>query len=184
MKEIVKRIAKEFGIEYAALMSFIQVESGGRGFDKGTGKLIIQFEPAWFRKKAPYTPSGAWSVNKVERQTKEWIAFNNAFSHNPNAAMESTSIGLGQVMGFHYKRLGYKSVGDMWDDAKKGIERQIWQMAQFIATDNRLLRALVAKNWHLVATYYNGAGYKQLAIKIGREPYDISMQKAYLKYSL
>lgn len=175
----IKLEACRIGVEAAALTAFVEVESGGRGFDPTTGKLIIQFEPAWFKRKAPYAPSGKWSVNKVERQAQEWIAFNDAFRHNPDAAMESTSIGLGQVMGFHYKRLGYKTVGDMWDDAKKGEDRQIFQMAEFIRTDARLIKALKEKNWHLVATYYNGAGYRELAKRIGREPYDVSMRKAY-----
>lgn len=182
MKDIVRKIANEFSIEFAALMAFIEVESGGRGFDQATGKLIIQFEPSWFRKKAPGAPAGIWSQNKVERQAQEWRAFNDAYSINPTAAMESTSIGLGQVMGFHFERLGYKTVGEMWDDAKSGLDRQIWQMAKFIITDTRLITALQAKNWHLVATYYNGAGYRQLAARLGREPYDISMKKAYEKY--
>ena len=177
---IVRREANRITCEPSALMAFIEVESGGTGFLNG--KLIIQFEPAWFRKKAPYAPSGKWSVNKVERQSAEWIAFNDAFAKNPNAAMESTSIGLGQIMGFNYKRLGYASVGAMWDDAKKGEDRQVWQMAEFIRTNNALLRALKDKNWHKVATYYNGSGYMALATKIGREPYNISMEKAYNKW--
>lgn len=173
--------AKRIGVEKEALAAFVQVESGGRGFN-GDGKIIIQFEPVWFRRKAPYAPSGQWSVNKVDIQSKEWIAFNDAFRIDANAAMESTSIGLGQVMGFHYKRLCYKSVGAMWDDAKKGEHRQIFQMAEFIRTDNRLIKALKEKNWHLVATYYNGAKYRELAKKWGRVPYDISMRDAYNEY--
>ncbi len=168
-------------VEPEALAAFIKIESGGRGFNTD-GKLIIQFEPVWFRKKAPYAPSGQWSLNKVENQTREWIAFNEAFKHDVNAAMESTSIGLGQVMGFHYKRIGYKTVGEMWDDAKRGEDRQIFQMAEFIRTDARLIKALKEKNWHLVATYYNGAGYMKIAQKYGREPYNVSMEKAYNKY--
>lgn len=167
--------------EPEALAAFIKVESGGKGFNTD-GKLIIQFEPVWFRRKAPYAPSGKWSVNKVDIQSKEWIAFNDAFRINPTAAMESTSIGLGQVMGFHYKRLGYRSVDDMWDDAKKGEERQIFQMAEFIRTDSALLRALILKDWHTVAVRYNGAGYQALAKRYGREPYNISMKKAYNMY--
>lgn len=177
----IKYEACRIGVEESALKAFIKVESGGKGFNTD-GKLIIQFEPVWFRRKAPYAPSGQWSVNKVDVQSKEWIAFNNAFELDPNAAMESTSIGLGQVMGFHYKRLGYKSVGAMWDDAKRGESRQIFQMAEFIRTDNRLISALKNKNWHLVATYYNGAGYMKIAQKYGREPYNVSMEKAYDKY--
>jgi hypothetical protein len=96
--------------------------------------------------------------------------------------MESTSIGLGQVMGANWRRLGYKSVSDMWEDAEKGEDRQIYQMAQFINTDSRLLEALKKKDWHRVATYYNGAGYKKLAQRLGRTPYDESMKQAYEKY--
>lgn len=182
LRDVIAVEADRIGVEKSALMAFIDVESGGQGFDPATGKIMIQFEPAWFRKKVPYAPSGSWSLNGVERQAKEWIAFNDAFKKDANAAMESTSIGLGQVMGFNYKRLGYATVGAMWDDAKKGESRQIYQMARFIETDARLIKALREKNWHLVATYYNGAGYRELAKRIGREPYDVSMKKAYDKH--
>lgn len=175
----IKYEAHRIGVDSEALAAFVEVESGGRAFDKDTGKIIIQFEPAWFKKKAPYAPSGKWSVNGVEKQAREWIAFNDAFAKDPDAAMESTSIGLGQVMGFNYKRLGYATVGEMWDDAKRGEDRQIFQMAEFIRTDAVLLRALERKDWHTVAVRYNGAKYREMAKKWGREPYDVSMKKAY-----
>ncbi len=179
---IIKIVAALFNLDWVAICAFISVETGGLGFDSKTGKIIIQFEPAWFRKKTPFAPSGLWSVNKVDVQSKEWEAFNNAFSINPDSAMQSTSIGLGQIMGFHYARLGYKSVGEMWDDAKKGLDRQIWQICKFIATDIKLQSALKANDWDGVATIYNGSGYKALAAKYGREPYDVSMEKAFNKY--
>jgi hypothetical protein len=186
IKQMCELALKDFhgsGIELAALLAFIAVESGGKGFATDTGKIMIQIEPAWFKKRAPFAPSGDWSLNKVERQTAEWKAFNSAFSINPNAAMESTSIGLPQIMGFHWRRLGYTSVGAMWDDFKVGELRQIKALIKFILTDDKLKTALVNKDWHRVAAIYNGAGYKALAEKYGREPYDESMRKAYLKYS-
>lgn len=179
----IKEIAENNGLTYAILKAFIEVESGGKGFDAKTGKIIIQFEPSWFRKKAPYAPSGAWSVNKVDVQDKEWIAFNDAFKKNSDAAMGSTSIGLPQIMGFHWKRLGYSSVGAMWDDFKRGEYQQVLALVRFIKTDTNLLKALKDKNWHMVASIYNGAKYKEMAKKWGREPYDISLRKAYEKYS-
>jgi len=184
MCELALKSYPDSGIELAALLAFISVESGGKGFAPDTGKIMIQFEPAWFKKKAEFAPSGDWSLNKVERQAAEWKAFNNAFSINPDAAMESTSIGLPQIMGFHWKRLGYSSVGAMWDDFKVGELRQIKALIKFILTDERLKSALVNKDWHRVAAIYNGAGYKALAEKYGREPYDESLRKAYLKYSV
>lgn len=185
LSDQVKRAIADTGtsIEYASLMAFISVESGGRGFAKDTGKLIIQFEPHWFMRKSPYTPSGAWSINKIEKQSKEWEAFNSAFSHNPDAAMQSTSIGLPQIMGFHYARLGYQSAGDMWDDFKRSETHQIKALIKFIETDSRLLKALLEKDWHKVAMIYNGTGYAALAHRLGREPYNISMAKAYDKFS-
>lgn len=180
-KAKVKQIASAFGFETAVILAFIEVETGGKGFNTD-GKIMIQFEPSWFRKKAPYAPSGKWSVNKVDVQKKEWEAFNDAYSKHPNAAMEATSIGLGQIMGFHYKRLGFKTVGEMWDHAKTSLENQIWQICQFIATDSRLKKAIVSKDWLTVAKIYNGAGFMAIARKYGREPYNISMEKAYAKY--
>ena len=143
---------------------------------------MIQFEPAWFRKKAPYAPSGLWSLNKVDVQSKEWLAFNNAFSKNPNAAMLSTSIGIGQIMGFHYNLLGYKTVGEMWDDAKKSIEAQLTQMVKFIESDKALKKALISHDWTTAAIHYNGAGFRDIAKKYKRDPYDVSLKKAYEKY--
>lgn len=170
-------------IPFAALMAFIQVESGGKGFDSATGKLLIQFEPHYFKKREPYAPSGAWSVNRVEVQSKEWIAFNNAFGIDPDSAMESTSIGLPQIMGAHWKRLGYKSVGAMWDDFKTGELAQIKALIKFIETDQRLYTALRSQDWHTVASIYNGSGYKEIAKKYGRQPYDKAMYEAHRSFS-
>lgn len=185
--DMVKRAIADTGtkIEFAALMAFIEVESGGRGFCPKTGKIIIQFEPHWFSKKTgikiSHINTHSWDENKVDVQPAEWKAFNEAFRINPNAAMESTSIGLPQIMGFHYARLGYPSVGDMWDDFKKSETHQIKALIKFIETDKRLSKALIEKDWHQVAMIYNGAGYAALAFKHGREPYNLSMAKAYAK---
>jgi hypothetical protein len=166
-------------IPFAALMAFIQVESGGKGFDSATGKLLIQFEPHYFKKREPYAPSGAWSVNRVDVQKKEWEAFSNAFGIDKESAMESTSIGLPQIMGAHWKRLGYDSVGAMWDDFKTGELSQVKALIKFIETDQRLYNALRSLNWPEIARIYNGAGYKEVAKKYGRQPYDQAMADAY-----
>ena len=177
-KEIID-ICKKQNIEASSLLAFISVETGGKGFDDKTGKILIQFEPVWFRKNAPYAPSGIWSVNKVDVQSKEWLAFNNAYKKNSDAAMKSTSIGLGQIMGFHYKRLGYNTVGEMWNDAKKGIEEQVEQMVKFINSDPNLLDALKRHDWTKVAKIYNGSGFMDLAKKYHRTPYDEAMAIEY-----
>lgn len=166
-------------IEPRLLKAFIKVESGGKGFDSKTGKILIQFEPAWFKKMATFVPSGAWSVNGVERQAKEWEAFNAAYAIDRDAAMKSTSIGLPQIMGFHWKRLGYANVGAMWDDFKVSEQNQIKALEKFIATDARLLKAFYEKDWHMMAYIYNGSGYAAQAHRLGIVPYNVQLQKAY-----
>lgn len=180
-KQELEGLAESIDIDYATLMAFISVESGGKGFIND--RIVIQFEPSWFKKKAPFAPSGLWSLNKVENQEKEYKAFSDAFRKNANAAMQSTSWGLGQIMGYHYARLGYETVDDMVNAFKLSEYQQVKGIVKFIQTDPRLLNAIKTKNWHLVATYYNGGGYKELAIKYNREPYNVSLAKAYLKYA-
>jgi len=187
MKElipIVKEIVRTFNcnLEVASVMAFLETETGGKGFN-GDGKIIIQFEPSWYKKLAPYSPSGLWSLNKVDVQSKEWTAFNDAFSKNPTGAMQATSIGMGQIMGFQWKALGYNSVNDMWDDAKRSIDRQIWQVCKLITSNKKLLSALHNHDWNTVACIYNGSKYKELAIKLNRVPYDKTMALAYTKYA-
>lgn len=167
-------LAAKSGWETAALQAIIAVESGGIGFAADTGKIIIQFEPVWFRRKAPYTPSGKWSVNGVERQSKEWEAFNEAFRLNPNAAMESTSIGMMQVMGFHYKDLGFDTVGHMWDYAKESEANQVDLAIRFIKNNPKLDRAVKNKDWPTVAYYYNGSAYRKYN-------YDVKLARAYAR---
>lgn len=153
-------LAIKNGYTYKRLNAVVKVESGGIGF-AADGKLIIQFEPSWFKRKSPYTPSGLWSQNGVERQVREWIAFNDAFRKDPNAAMESTSIGLMQVMGFHYKSLGFKTVGEMWDYAKVSEVNQLDLAIRFIKLNPKLDKALKSGDAETFAYYYNGAQYRK-----------------------
>ncbi|TDE53747.1 N-acetylmuramidase domain-containing protein [Flavobacterium sp. GT3P67] len=170
LKEI-QTLSKEFGIPTSRIQAIKEVESGGIGFDSKTGKIIIQFEPVWFKRQSPYSPSGKWSVNGVERQELEWKAFNDAFEKDPNAAMEATSIGLMQVMGFHWKLLGFKSVGEMWDYAKESEYNQLRLSLLFIKSNKKMFKALIAGNWKVVAYYYNGAHYWKLK-------YDVKLANA------
>lgn len=173
----IQQLATEFKLPASRVHAIKTVESGGKGFDEETGKIIIQFEPSWFKRKAPYTPSGKWSLNKVERQSQEWIAFNDAFAKNANAAMESTSVGMMQVMGFHWKLLGFKSVGAMWDYAKVSELNQLRLGLLFIKSNKKMFDALVSGNFKTVAYYYNGSNYEE-------NNYDVKLAAADKAYSL
>lgn len=159
-----------FGVPVPSIRAIDFVESNGEGFDPITGKIKIQFEPSWFKRLTKIN-----IVNGVENQAKEWIAFNKAFAKNPDKAMQATSIGRMQVLGLHFKRLGFKNVHEMWDFAKKSEKNQLWLGLKYIATDAKLFRALKLKDWKTVAYLYNGASY---FIK----RYDLKLKNAELKY--
>lgn len=160
-------LSKEFGVPVTSINKVLKVESGGQGFDfsQNPPKIIIQFEPSWFKRKAPYTPSGLWSLNGVERQAAEWKAFNDAFSKNKQAAMESTSIGLMQVMGFNHNVVGFKTVGEMWDYAKESEKNQLRLGMLYIKANKKMFEAFKdltnIENCKTFAFYYNGAEYKK-----------------------
>lgn len=171
-----KNILQKAGstIEPAMLYAFIKVETGGAGFFSD-GRLKIAFEPHIFRKK-----TGLIVENGIDVPSKEWKAFSTAFNLNPNAAMESTSIGLPQIMGYHYKILGYKTVGAMWDDFKAGEENQVLALIRFIEYDLKLKRAMLSKNYEAIANIYNGPDWALIAAKTGRKPYPEAIKEEYL----
>jgi hypothetical protein len=159
-------LSSEFNLPVKSIETIVAIESGGRGFDTD-GKIIIQFEPSWFKRKwLQWTKSiGPWASNGVENQTREWLAFNDAFKRNPTAAMESTSIGLMQVMGFHYKLLGFATVGAMWDYAEQGEYQQLRLGLLFIKNNRKMYGAAKdfskMSNCETFAYYYNGSAYKK-----------------------
>jgi hypothetical protein len=176
----VSALAIKNGYTYAALKAIIEVESGGIGFAKDTGKIIIQFEPNWFQRTFAdwknFTSNHIWQNNGVDNQANEWKAFNDAFFIDADAAMKSTSIGMMQVMGFHYDTLGFKTVGEMWDFAKQSEANQVELAIRFIKANPKLDAALKNKDWPTVAFYYNGSGYKKFN-------YDTRLIVAFKKHS-
>lgn len=166
-----ENLSAEFGIEIPMIKALDLVESNGQGFDPKTGKIKIQFEPSYF-KNITKLFSGLWSKNKVDVQSKEWEAFNDAFRVNPNAALRSTSIGRMQVMGYHYARLGFNTVGEMWDFAKKSERNQLWLGLKFMTTDPALYKDIRNKYFKGIAYRYNGVNY-------WIKGYHIKIEKAY-----
>lgn len=195
-REDITEIAASIGVQYPEFRAFIDVESGARAFDPKTGRIIIQFEPHIFagyldRKGIKYKMSiektGTRKIytiesgihkltNGVENQAAEWISYIVARNIDEEAAMLSTSIGLGQIMGFNHIKLGYTSVAAMWIDFEKSEYAQVQGIAAFIANTPGLLSALRTKDWKTVARLYNGTGYA-----VNR--YDLKLAAAYKKYS-
>ena len=185
---LIRSIAAKYGYAPAALKAILSVETGGAGYDAKTGKILIQFEPSWFKRLLPkaqlatvaQTHPAEWATvlaNGVEGQTGERIAFNAAWAINPHTTLLSTSFGEGQIMGFQFERLGYASVEVMVDAFREGGEAvQFEGVAKFLATDAKLSQAVKNLDWAGVAYRYNGSNFKV-------NNYDVKLQAAHAKWA-
>ena len=193
-----EQAALAVGFEPHAIRAVIKVETNGRGYDKVTGFLLIQFEPSWFRRLLPKpvmqsitaastavarqmaTPEQTilvqdWittQTNLVEGQVRERIAFDAATRIDAHTAHLATSWGLGQIMGFNHQACGYATAEAMIEAFRQSEANQLMGMLRFIKGKSAMARALKKKDRGVFAYYYNGAGYKV-------NQYDKRLAKAY-----
>lgn len=91
------------------------------------------------------------------------------------AALQSASWGIGQVMGFNFEVAGFSTVDAMVEDMVKSENAQLMAMANFIKFNN-LADALRRNNWVSFARGYNGRDFK-------KNEYDTRLAAAHAKYS-
>lgn len=184
----VDRIAANMRVEAAILLAIAEVESAGRTFAvvDGREEPLIRFEGHYFdrrltgaaraRARAEGLASPrAGAVANPASQAARWRLLGRAMKINKNAALESTSWGLGQVMGAHWKALGFSSVQGMVTTARAGVVGQISLMALYIEKFG-LVDELRRKDFTAFTRGYNGPG----GIKAG---YHRRMAKAYERLS-
>ncbi len=181
-------VARLHGLEPAALLAVADVESGGVAYAAINGRRepLIRFEGHYFdarlsspdREKARgigLASPKAGRIANPQTQAGRWRLLDRAAAINTSAAYESTSWGLGQVMGAHWRMLGYASVDEMVDDARFSVSGQARLMARFIIKTG-LERALRDRNWRAFARGYNGPAY-------ARNQYDTKMAAACHRYA-
>lgn len=171
------------------LLAVAEVESAGRVFATVDGRQepLIRFEGHWFYRRivpalrakavnAGLAAKKAGAVKNPASQQKRWdLLLKPAAELDRQAAYESTSWGLGQVMGGHWKALRYPSVLALVNEARSGAAGQIALMARFIGANPAILKALRDGDWPAFARGYNGPGYKANA-------YDTKMRAAAAKW--
>jgi hypothetical protein len=103
--------------------------------------------PIWDRKKYP----------KTQKLRDE--QFRLAVATEPFKAFEAASWGIFQIMGYHYKLLGFGSALSMSTTLKQNVEANVLCFGA-IVKDMNLQQALRDKNWAAFAKKYNGPSYK------------------------
>ncbi len=183
-RSAIARVARDYGIEPAALMAVADVESGGRAFTYigGRKEPLIRFEGHYFdrlvddgqrdaaRRNGLASPK-AGAVRNPRAQADRWAMLDRAARIDRAAALQSVSWGVGQVMGAHWKQLGFASVEALAREARSGVEGQVRLMVRFIRA-NRLLPYVHARDWAGFARRYNGPAF-------ARNRYDTRLASAY-----
>lgn len=186
--EQIKDLANKHGIEYAGLKAVVEVEASGKGFIGDVPKIL--YEPhIMYRlltkknyitirnnlmKAHPNLCYPRWGTYKYGAESIQHKRLEIASQFNRDTALESCSWGLGQVMGFHWKSLGYESLQAFINDMYESEAKQLEAMIRFIKV-NGLLLALKNKDWVKFARGYNGSGY-------AKNKYHIKLANAYDKY--
>lgn len=186
-----KKASDSLGVEEAALKAVAYTESNNNGFitdSQGNKIPKILFERhIMFRRLRDFTPIKSKDmaakypdiVNEKSGSYKGGLAeherLQRAVLIDRTTALESASWGAFQVMGYHWKTLGYPStqafVNDMYTE-----QGQLDAFVKFIKADGRLVKALREKDWATFARIYNGPAYKT-------NNYDVKMKDAYEKFS-
>lgn len=183
----VQTIAEEIKVPPAALLAVVDVESGGRVFARVNGKNepLIRFEGHYFdrflrgeprikARKAGLANPVPGRVRNGRSQASRWKKLDRAIDINRVAALSSCSWGVGQVMGAHWKWLGYGSVDALVAEARSGLAGQVRLMARYIDKAN-LIHALRSQNWRKFARVYNGPAF-------AKNQYDVKMAQAFDRY--
>jgi len=181
----VERIAARMKVEAAMLLAVAEVESNGQVFAMvdGSKEPLIRWEGHYFdeRLKEPKrsearrlglaSPKVGGIKNPRSQQARWDKLLRPASKMAEVAAFESTSWGLGQVMGAHWRALGFASPGEMLATARAGAGGQIELMALYIDKFG-LADELQRKDFTAFTRGYNGPA----GIKAG---YHVKMAAAY-----
>lgn len=164
-----QKVADFLGCSLRAVKTVDQVESPAGDF-LADGRAVILYERHIMHRQLKAhginpTPFVSSSSDVVNTQTggylggeKEYVRLAKAIKIDEASALESCSWGAFQVMGFHWKLLGFNSVHEMVAQANSSELGQLDLFARFVKSQPILVKALKALDWETFARYYNGAG--------------------------
>lgn len=187
----INMMADELRVEPAALLAVAEVESAGvpEWNVHGKSKPAIRFEGHYFYRilkaknpkllqkaiAAGLANPKAGAVKNPNAYGARYDLLARAADIDMDAAYESTSWGLGQVMGAHWKKLGYSSARNLVDDALKGVDGQVRIMSRYIKKFG-LVDELQSKGWLSFALQYNGPAAR-------KNRYEQKLAAAYRRWS-
>jgi hypothetical protein len=182
-----QRAADSLGVSVAHIKAFSEVESSGYGF-LPTGEVKILFERHIFYRQLTSNKGKAFAdtVSKTDsdicnttpggygKLSSQHHKLQRAVAIDRKSALESCSWGAFQVMGFHWKSLGYDSVQSLVNAAYSD-QGQLELVIQFLKGNPKIVAALKQNDWETVARLYNGPGF-------AANSYHTKMRDAFIRF--
>lgn len=177
-KKAIRFAADRLGISHDVLWAVVLTESSGDPFlPDGRPKILFEghvfwqelekrgIDPIKLSFKYPHLIYHKWTKKFYLGGAREYDRLNEAMTIDREAALCSCSWGAFQIMAYHYKKLGYKTVDDFVKamHEKRGqleifvklIEAE--KLAQFLTNIDRSNGVL---QWVPFCIRYNGPGYE------------------------
>lgn len=152
----------------SSLWAVLSVETSGFGFLPDR-RPKIRYERHVFHKRTAgiyssrYPNISSPTSGGTGTVANEYVRLEAAMALDRHAALDSTSWGLGQIMGFNARKMGYVDAEDMVRRFVDTEDAQLVGVQQFVLANKELANALQGKNWKQFAFFYNGAGYAKNA---------------------
>jgi hypothetical protein len=174
------RVANSLGVFGPEVWTVVAVETSGCGYLPDRRPQIL-FERHIFHKLtggrfddasiSDPTPGGYGAPG-----AHQYDRLGVAITKDRNAALQSASWGIGQIMGENYAAAGFQSVDEMTEAMSQSEDVQLMAMGKFLISAG-LDTPLRAHNWPSFARGYNGSNYA-----INR--YDIRLNGEFQKFSV
>jgi hypothetical protein len=173
-------VASQLSVGLPEIAAVFSVETHGAGFLPDRRPQIL-FERHIFSRLtagrydasnpaiSDSTPGGYGSGG-----ANQYVRLAQAIAMNREAALQSASWGLAQVMGENYRTAGFNDVESMVAAITDSEDAQLAAMGAFVLR-NGLARSLVVHDWQSFARGYNGPNY-------AANRYDVELNGFYQKY--
>lgn len=172
-------VASKLGVHAPEVWTVLAVETSGCGFLSDRRPQILferhifhrltngQFDDGDISDPSPggYGPAGAPQYDRLAK----------AVAKNRAAALQSTSWGIGQIMGVNCAKAGFQNVDEMVAAMSDSEDQQLTAVGNFLASVG-LGASLRVHDWASFARVYNGPKYA-----INR--YDVRLNGEYQKCS-
>lgn len=185
-----QQAADRLGVPLASVKAVNQVESRGEGFGANCRPVILFERHVMHERLRAHGITERTADNLAQQYpalvnrkpggylggTAEHQRLAQAKQIHDEAAPESASWGLFQIMGYHWQRLGYLDAQHFADTMALSEAAHLDAFVSFIEADPALHKALKARNWKQFARIYNGPNY-------AKNLYDVKLARAYAQFA-